>query len=91
MYSQVIVDPMLQLVLGFCEIPSWNNMLKSIFYKNSYLRDFVDRCIKELLDWVLTPKIVISTVPKKDLMLVLPYLGKLPMQVHTRIDCVMKN
>ena len=40
---------------------------------------------------MLTPKIVISTVPKKDVMLVLPYLGKLPMQVHTRIDRVMKN
>ena len=44
--------------------------------KNSYPRDFVDKCIKEFLDRVLTRKVVGSTVPKKDLMIVLPYLGR---------------
>ena len=44
--------------------------------KNSYPRDFVDKGIKEFLDRVLTRKVVVSTVPKKDLMIVLPYLGK---------------
>ena len=53
------------------------DILKDILYKNSYPRDFVGKCIKELLDRVLTRKIVVSTVPKKDLMIVLPYLGKL--------------
>ena len=36
-------------------------------------------------------KVVVSTVPKKDLMTVLPYLGKLSLQIRTRINCVMKN
>ena len=53
------------------------NILKSILYKNSYPRDFVEKCIKKLLDRVLTQKTVESTVPKKDLMIVLPYFGKL--------------
>ena len=36
-------------------------------------------------------KAVVSTVPKKDLMIVLPYLGKVSLQIRTRINRVMKN
>ena len=67
------------------------NILKSISYKNNYPRDFLDKCIKEFLDRVLTQKVVVSTVPKKDLMIVLPYLGKLSLQIRTRINRVMRN
>ena len=66
------------------------NILKGILYKNSYPRDFVDKRIKEFLDRVLTRKVVVSTVPKKDL-IVLPYLGKLSLQIRTRINRVMRN
>lgn len=64
------------------------NILKIILYKNSNPRHFVSKCIKEFLDRVLTSKIVAL---KKDLIIVLPYLGKLSFQIRTRIDCVMKN
>ena len=67
------------------------NILKGILYKNSYPRDFVDKCIKKFLDKVLKQKVVASTVPTKDLMIVLPYLGKLSLQIRTRINRVMKN
>ena len=67
------------------------NILKGILYKNSYPCDFVDKCIKKFLGKVLTQKVVVSTVPKKDLMIVLPYLGKLSLQIRTRINRVMKN
>ena len=60
-------------------------------YKNSYPRDFVDKCIKNVLDRVLTRKVVVITVSKKDLMIVLPYLGKLSLQIRTRINLVMRN
>ena len=60
-------------------------------YKNSYPRDFVDKLITESLEKVLTPKIVVSTAPKKDLIIVLPYLIKLSLQMGTRINHVMKN
>ena len=40
---------------------------------------------------ILTPKPVVSTVPKKDLIIALPYLGKLSLQVRTRISRIMKN
>ena len=65
--------------------------MKGILYKNSYPRDFVYKRIKNLLDKVLTQKVVVSTVPKKDLMIVLPYLGKLSLQIRTKIIRVMKN
>ena len=65
--------------------------LKSSLYKNSYPRDLVDKCIKEFLDKILAPKPVVSAVPKKDLVIVLPYLGKLSLQIRTRINRIMKN
>ena len=65
--------------------------LKSILYKNSYPRDLVDKCIKELLDKILAPKPVVSTVPKNNLVIALPYLDKSSLQIRTRINCIMKN
>ena len=46
---------------------------------------------KKFLDTVLTQNVVVSTVSKKDLMIVLPCLGKLSLQIHTRINRVIKN
>ena len=46
---------------------------KSITHKNSYLNALVDKHIYEFLNRVLTPNIIVSTVPKNDLMIVLPY------------------
>ena len=65
--------------------------LKSILYRNSYPRDLVDKCIKEFLYKILAPKPVVSTVPKKNLVIGLPYLGKLSLQIRTRINRIMKN
>ena len=67
------------------------NIIKSILYKDSYPRDFLDECIKEFLNRVLKWKVVVSTMPKKDLMIVLPYSGKLSLQSRTRINSAMKN
>ena len=65
--------------------------LKSILYKNSYPRGLVEKCIKELLDKILAPKPVVSAVPKRNLVIAVPYLGKLPLQIRTRINSKMKN
>ena len=65
--------------------------LKIILYKNSCPRDLIDKRIKELLDKILTPKPVVSTVSKKNLIITLPYLGKLSLQIHTRINRIIKN
>ena len=81
---------MLQFVFGFCEIPSWN-ILKNILYKNSNPRDFVEKCITQCLERVLTQKVVVSTVPKNDFITVLLYFGKFSIQIRTGINRVMKN
>ena len=81
----------LNLCSDFVKFHHEINILKSILYKNSYPREFVDKCIKKFIDRVLTQKVVVSIVPKKDLMIVLPYLGKLLLQIRTRINRVMKN
>ena len=47
--------------------------------------------MKKSLDRVLIQKVAVSTVPKKDLMIVLPYLGKLSLQIRVRINRAMKN
>ena len=82
--KSLLVIPMLQFVFGFCEIHHEINILESILYKNSYPRDFFDKCRKEFLDRALTQKVVVSTAPKKELMIV-------SLQIRTRINCLMKN
>ena len=37
------------------------------------------------------PKPVLSTMPEKDLVIALPYLGKLSLQIHTRFNSITKN
>ena len=63
------------------------------FVNNARMQDrwnFVFKC-KKFLDKILTPKPVVSTVPKKELIITLPYLGKLSLQMRTRINRIMKN
>ena len=40
---------------------------------------------------MVAPKTIACTVPKKDLVIALPYLAKLSLQVPTRINRLMKN
>ena len=49
------------------------------------------QCIKDFLDKILAPKPVVSTVPKKELVIALPYLGTLSLQIRKRINDIMKN
>ena len=44
-----------------------------------------------MIDKILTPKPVVSTVPKKELIITLSYLDKLSLQIRTRINRIMKN
>ena len=86
-----LLFPCFNLCSDFVKFHHEINILKGILYKNSYPRDFVDKCINKVLDKVLTQNVVVSTVPKKDSLIVLPYLGKLSLQIRTRINRVMKN
>ena len=47
--------------------------------------------LKKKFDKVLTQKIVVSAVPKNDLMIILPYLSQPSLQSRNRINRVMEN
>ena len=49
--------------------------LKTIFSKNGYQKKFIDRCIFRFLDNLYTKKEVVATVPKKEVEIMLPFLG----------------
>ena len=49
--------------------------LKNIFSKNGYPTKFVDKCVSAFLNKLFEKKLVVHTVPKLDLMIVLPFLG----------------
>ena len=66
--------------------------LKSILCKNNYPCVWLSAiCIKEFLGKMLAPITTVITVPKKDLVIALPYLGKFSLQINTRINCILKN
>ena len=52
---------------------------------------WLTNALKKFLYKILAPKPVVSAVPKKDLVIALPYLGKLSLQIRTRINGIMKN
>ena len=50
-------------------------LLRSIFKCNNYPINTIDRCIKKFLEILYIPKEIVPTVPKRILLVVLPYLG----------------
>ena len=71
-YKTGLIKPLLfpyfSLCSDFMKFHHEINTLKSILSKNSYPHDFVDKYIIEFFDSVSMPKIFVSTVPKKNLM-----------------------
>ena len=59
--------------------------LKTIFENNGYRKSFVDFCIKKYLDKVFIKNEVLLKASKKELICVLPFLGKRSMQLRTRL------
>ena len=49
--------------------------LKKLFLKNGYSKRFIDTCISKFLNKMFTIKPVNVTVPKKELFIILPFLG----------------
>ena len=47
--------------------------------------------IVRLINWKVSTLSIVSTLPKKDLVIALPYLGKLSLQIRTRINRIIKN
>ena len=65
--------------------------LKGIFQKNSYPKNFIDKCFKRFLNNVHLVKENVPTVEKKRLLLVLPYLGIISLQTRTKLQQALKG
>ena len=52
--------------------------LKKTLSESAYPQNFIDKCIQKLLDNMFIQRLQIPTVPKKELRITLPYLGKMP-------------
>ena len=59
--------------------------LKKILSKNAYPQKFIDKCIQKFLNNIFIQRLQISTVSKKELIIILPYLDKMSQIVKTRL------
>ena len=59
--------------------------------KNEYPQKFVDKCIQKFLNnmYIQTPKV--PSVPEKERMIILPYLGNMSQIVKTRLTKTMSK
>ena len=88
-YKRSLIDALLYRRFSLCsnlekfhqEISS----LKSIFRSNGYPNNFIESWIKHFLDTLFVKNKVSLTVPKLQLMCVLPYTGKALLNLRTRL------
>ena len=59
--------------------------LKDIFKRNGYPTSFIDNCVKRFLDKVFIEKKPFLTASKKQLVCVLPFIGKKSLQLRSRL------
>ena len=79
------------LILSNYIMKSWNWYIEKYFLKKQLPRCLIDKYTKELLGKILAPKTILSTIHKQDLVITLPYLGKLSHQTQARINCILKT
>ena len=60
-------------------------LLRSLFKCNNYPVNVIDQCIKKFLDKLYVPKQIVPTVPKRELLVVLPYLGTFSLNLRKRL------
>ena len=59
--------------------------------RNSQSEKFINRCIKKILNKLYKPKVVELTAAKKELILVLRYLGQQSFEIRNTVQCCLKK
>ena len=59
--------------------------MRSILKCNNYPVNIIDQCIKKFLDKLYVPKQIVLTVPKRELLVVLPFLGTFSLNLRKRL------
>ena len=86
------------LLFRFFKIcPSMENMhievelLRSNFKCSNYPVNIINQCIKKFLDNLYVPKQILPAVPKRELLVVLPYLGTFSLNLRKRLYKLVSN
>ena len=59
--------------------------IKYIFIKNGYSERFIDKCVKTFVNKVFIPKRIIQTAEKKQVTIVLPYMGMITTELKVKL------
>ena len=66
--------------------------LRQIFKCNNYPVALINQCVKTFLNKIYVPKRILITVPKKDVLIVLPFLGQFSLNLRSRLyNCFNKT
>ena len=65
--------------------------LKDIFKRNGYPGNFIDVCIKRYLNQVFIEKKIYAIAPKKELVCVLPFIGKKSLKLRSKLVKSVRN
>ena len=65
--------------------------LKNILSRNAYPQKFVDKCIQKFLNDTYIQTSKVPSVPKKELIIILPYLGNMSQIVKTKLTETMSK
>ena len=66
--------------------------LKKTLHKNAYQRNFLDKCISKFINNIFIQKHVVTTVPKLELRITLPFLGNISSITKKRLNkCIGKR
>ena len=94
-YKKSLIDALLFRCFSICsDYTSFHlevENLREILKKNSYPSGIIEQSIRSFLNKLHVPKKVIPTVPKKELFIVLPYLGTLSSNLKRKLRTCFKN
>ena len=60
-------------------------------YNNGFPKKLVEECVSRILEGFYTPKIPVHTVPRKELMVIMPYLGQMSVVLKRDILKLVKK
>ena len=58
--------------------------LRSIFQRDNYPVNITGQCVKKFLDKLYVPKQIVLTLPKKELLIFITFLGKFSMSLKNK-------
>ena len=68
------------------------DQLRQTFKCNNYLVSLIDHCVETFLNKIFVPKRTLITVPKKGILIVLPFLGQFSLNLRFRLyNCFNKK